>query len=199
LTAEIILPYARVGAFMATLRAQEGTAAQALEFTILTVARTGETIGAQWPEIDLDSELWTISATRMKAGKEHRVPLSAPAVALLKRMRATANGPFVFPDRKASRPLSNMAMLALLRRMGLDDLTAHSFRSTFRNWAAEQTSSPAEAVEMALAHRVWDKVEAAYRHGDLLEKRRRLMTEWARYCGTVQKAGKVVPIRRADA
>jgi integrase len=190
------LPYAQVGAFMASLRAQNGVAAKALEFLILAVPRTSETIGARWAEFDLDNDLWTIPAERMKAGKEHRVPLSAPAVALINRLRNETDGEFVFPGGKPGRPLSDRAMLSLLKRMGRDDLTAHGFRSTFHDWASEQTSYPNEVVEMALAHSVGDKVEAAYRRGDLFEKRQRLMAEWAQFCGTVQKAGKVVPIRR---
>jgi integrase len=191
------LPYAEVGAFMASLRNKEGIVARALEFTILTVARTSETIGAPWPEIDLENDMWTVPADRIKADNEHRVPLSAPAVALLKRLRKETDGEFIFPGGKPGRPLSDRAMLSLLERMGRDDITVHGFRSTFRDWAAEQTSYPNEVAEMALSHVVGDKVEAAYRRGDLFEKRQRLMAEWARYCGTIHKAGKVVPLRRS--
>jgi integrase len=191
------LPYAQVGTFVAKLRTQDVTAARALEFLILTATRTSETIGARWDEIDLDAALWTIPGSRIKAGKEHRVPLSAPAVEVLRQQSQAATSAFVFPGARGERPLSNMAMLALLKRMGRSDLTAHGFRSTFRDWAAEQTNYPREVAEMALAHAVGDKVEAAYRRGDLFEKRQRLMAEWARYCDTIRTAGKIVPIRNA--
>jgi integrase len=180
------LPYAELPTFLARLRAQEGIGARALEFTILTAARTAETIGAQSPEIDLGKKLWTVPAARMKAGKEHRVPLSSRAVALLEAAKAlrTPDGEFVFQGGKRAKPLSNMAMTAVLRRMDHGHVTVHGFRSTFRDWAAEQTNFPGEVVEMALAHAVSDKVEAAYRRGDLFEKRRRLMAEWTKYCGS---------------
>jgi integrase len=180
---------------MMALREQKGVGAHALEFAILTAARTSEVLGARWGEIDLAEKLWTVPAARMKAGKEHRVPLSAQALAVLEEMlplRRVAEGQdepaaFVFPGAKG--PLSNMALLALLKRMGRRDLTAHGFRSTFRDWAAERTSYPREVAEMALAHAVGDKVEAAYRRGDLFEKRRRLMEVWGMYCGTAPKQG----------
>jgi integrase len=182
------LAYGDLPAFTTELREREGMAARALEFAILTAARTGEVIGATWPEIDLGARLWVIPAERMKAGREHRVPLSEPVAALL-----------VSLPRKGSRvfPVSNMAMLMLLRRMGRDGLTAHGFRSTFSDWCAEQTSTPSEVREMALAHVVGDKVEAAYRRGDLFEKRRDLAEAWARFCGGDQ--GDVVPLHRAAA
>jgi integrase len=190
------LPYAEIGAFMGTLREQEGDAARALEFAILTAARTGEVIGARWTEIDLAAKNWTVPGERMKAGKEHRLPLSPRAVAVLEEItaeRIVVNGEdgaaFVFPGAKRGQPLSNMAFLMLLRRMGRDDLTAHGFRSTFRDWAAERTSYPREVADMALAHTVSDKVEAAYRRGDLFEKRRRLMDLWATFCAAVPQRG----------
>jgi integrase len=176
------LPYTELPGFMAELRAQEGVAAHAFEFAILTVARTGEVIGARWSEINLDERLWTIPAERMKSGKEHRVPLCERAVELLKQMQKIREGEFVFPGGKARRPLSNMAFLMLLRRMGRGDLTAHGFRSTFSDWVTEKTNFPSEVREMALAHTVSDKVEAAYRRGDMLQKRRDLAAAWARYC-----------------
>jgi len=176
------LPYHQIGDFMAVLRRQDGTGARALEFAILTAARTGEVIGATWDEVDLDKRLWTIPAERMKAGKEHRVPLSDAAVAVLEAVAMIQDGDFIFPGAKAKRPLSNMAMLMVLRRMKRDDLTAHGFRSSFRDWIAECTSFPHEVAEMALAHAVGDKVEAAYRRGDLFEKRRELMAQWANLC-----------------
>ena len=188
------LSYSEMGAFMAKLSEQNGVAARALEFLILTAARTGEVIGARWDEIDLDGKVWAVPADRMKGRKAHRVPLSAPAAAVLKRMVEIRQDDFVFPGGKAKKPLSNMSMLALLHRMGRDDLTAHGFRSTFRDWAAEHTTCPAELAEMALAHTVGNKVEAAYRRGDMFKKRRELMDDWANYC-MIAQAGKVVDIR----
>jgi integrase len=191
------LQYESIGAFMEALRAQEGTAARALELTILTAARTSEVIGAKPDEIDLKRALWTIPASRMKAGREHRVPLSPRAVEIVK---AQPEGDYLFPGLKDKQPLSNMAMLALLERMERSDLTVHGFRSSFRDWTAEQTNYPREVCEMALAHAVGDKVEAAYRRGDLFEKRRRLMLEWAKYCerrATGGKGAKVIKIVKA--
>src|SRR5271165_22316 len=176
------LPYPEIAAFIAELRRQEGIAPRALEFAILTAARTGEVIGVTWAEIDLPGRLWTVPPERMKAGKEHRVPLSAAALAMLRAMAEAQIGNHVFPGARADRPLSQMAMLMLLRRMGRDDLTVHGFRSAFSDWCAEQTAFPSEVREMALAHTVGDKVEAAYRRGDLFEKRRQLAEAWARYC-----------------
>jgi integrase len=194
------LPYAELPAFMNELRQRDGAAARALEFTILTCARTGETIGARWGEIALDARAWTVPGKRMKAGNEHRVPLSTPAVEIVARMkRLGGDDPppdaFVFPGAKRGRPLSNMAFLMLLRRMDRGDLTAHGFRSTFRDWCAERTSYPGEVAEMALAHTVSDKVEAAYRRGDLFEKRRRLMDEWATFCAMPSHAGVLIALR----
>jgi len=191
------LPYAEIGAFITELRQQEGVAARALEFAILTAARTGEVNGAQWGEINRAERLWTIPAERMKAGREHRVPLSDAALAIIDEMAAVRSGEFVFPGGKARRPLSNMAFLMLLRRMKRDDLTAHGFRSSFADWAAERTAFPAEVREMALAHSVGDKVEAAYRRGDLFQKRRQLADAWAKFCITPSTGGRVVPIRSA--
>jgi integrase len=191
------LPYARLPAFMTELRQQEGVGARALEFAILTAGRTKEVIGAPWSEIDLERRLWTIPAERMKGHREHKVPLSAPALAVLEAMRDVREGDFVFPGGKAERPLSNMAFLMLLRRMGRGDLTAHGFRSTFSDWCAEQTNFPSEVREMALAHTVGDKVEAAYRRGDLFEKRRQLAEAWARYCTAPAMTAEVVAIGAA--
>jgi integrase len=188
------LAYDEMGVFMEALRSQGGMAAKALEFCILTATRTSETINARWDEIDLTAKLWTIPAGRIKAGKEHRIPLSAPALMLLRQLAGTRSGEFVFPGGKAGKPLSNVALLALLKRMGCDDLTVHGFRSAFRDWAAERTHFPREVAEMALAHAIGDKVEAAYRRGDLFEKRRKLMQEWARFCALPHRSGKVVPI-----
>jgi integrase len=192
------LPYREIGAFMATLRAQEGIAARALEFTILTATRTSEVTGARRSELDGEVEIWTVPEGRIKGEKEHRVPLSEPASTVAKRMLTVDGTEFIFPGGKAGKPLSENAMLALLERMGRDNITVHGFRSTFRDWAAEQTNYPREVAEMALAHVVEDKVEGAYRRGDLFEKRRRLMDEWGRFCASPAEMGKVVPIREAS-
>jgi integrase len=185
------LLHTELPSFLASLREQQGTSARALEFTILTVARTNETIGARWPELDLSGKVWTVPAERMKAGREHRVPLSAGAIAILRRMENVREGDLVFPgDRRTA--LSNMAMLMLLRRMGRDDLTVHGFRSTFRTWAAECTGFPREVIEAALAHLVGDATEQAYQRGDLFEKRRRLMAAWADFCVRTPAAAGVV-------
>ena len=178
------LPYAELPGFQVSLREQEGIAARALEFAILTTARTGEVIGAQWSEMDLLDKTWTLPAARMKAGRAHRVPLSVRALAILQEMQPHrhAGDAFVFPGGKNGRPLSNMAFLMLLRRMGRGDVTAHGFRSSFRDWAAERTNFPAEVAEMALAHTVSDKTVAAYNRSDLFERRRRLMAAWTTFC-----------------
>jgi integrase len=186
------LPYSDIAAFMAELRQQEGVAASALEFAILSAARTGEVLGARWPEINLAGRIWTIPAERMKAGKEHRVPLSDAAVVVVEAMTAIRSSEYVFPGASAGRPLSNMVFLMLLRRMGRGDLTAHGFRSTFSDWCAEQTNFPSEVREMALAHAVGDKVEAAYRRGDLFQKRRQLADAWGRFCADGTDASLVV-------
>jgi len=188
------LPYQDIPAFMARLRRQEGIAAYALEFAILTAARTGEVIGAHWDEINRDNRLWIIPAGRTKAGREHRVPLSNAALAVVDKSGAIRSGDYLFPGAASGRPLSNMSMLMLLRRMANPDLTAHGFRSTFRDWAAERTGFPAEVAEMALAHAVGGKVEAAYRRGDLFEKRRQIMEAWARFCGAPETRGSVVAL-----
>jgi integrase len=176
------LPYSEMGAFMMALREREGTAARALEFAILTAARTGEVLGALWDEIDFSAKLWTMPAGRMKGHREHRVPLSDQSLALLKPLYENrGNNTHVFPgDRRAC--LSNMALLMLLRRMGKADLTAHGFRSTFRDWAGDATTFQREIVEAALAHIIGDKAEQAYRRGDALEKRRKLMVAWGEFC-----------------
>lgn len=189
------LPFAEIGDFMPGLRAAPGMGARALEFAILTAARSGEVRGATWDEIDLQAGIWTVPASRMKAGKEHRVPLSGAALELLlalPRVDGAENIVFVGAKR---RPLSDMTLSAVLRRMG-SPVTVHGFRSTFRDWAAECTAYPSEVVEMALAHAIASKVEKAYRRGDLFDKRRRLMADWATYCATPSaKAGTVHPIR----
>lgn len=191
------LPYDDLGEFMVSLRKQDLIAAKGLEFLILTAARTGEVIKARWDEVNFDKSIWTIPAERMKAEKEHRVPLSVPALAVLKDLKETALNEFVLPGMRQGTSLSNMAFLQLLKRMGRSDLTAHGFRSTFRDWAAERTAYPQEVAEMALAHTVADKVEAAYRRGDMFEKRCRIMDDWAGFCATVSSTeGNVVPMRK---
>jgi integrase len=172
------LSYIEIPAFMALLRDRRSTSGRALEFTVLTAVRTGETIGAKWDEIDFEARTWTVPADRMKAEREHRVPLSDRAMAILEGLPRTDK--YVFAGG-SGRPLSDMAMLQLLRGMR-PGFTVHGFRSTFRDWAAEQTNYQNHVVEMALAHTIGDKVEAAYRRGDLFEKRRRMMNEWARFC-----------------
>lgn len=175
------LPYAELGAFMAELRKREGVSARALEFAILTAARSGEVRGAKWDEIDLQSRIWTVPADRMKAGKEHRVPLSEEVIKLLEGQPRIVGNDYVFPAPRGKQ-LSDMALTAVLRRMGRGDLTQHGFRSTFRDWAGETTAYPREVCEHALAHKLADGVEAAYQRGDLLAKRAHLMAEWAHFC-----------------
>lgn len=188
------LPYAELPLFVSTLDKREGVAALALRFAILTAARSGEVRGARWEEFDLDAGLWTVPAERMKAKREHRVPLSSPTLALLRNVEVLGQG-WVFPS-PTGRQLSGMALTKLLRRMGTD-VTAHGFRSTFRTWAAEQTGVQREVAEAALAHVIESKTEAAYQRGDLLEKRRRLMDAWAAYCiGGVAAEDAVTPIRK---
>jgi integrase len=179
------MPYSQLPEFMAALRDQGRIGARALEFLILTAARTGEVIGARWCEIDLKNKLWTVPAQRMKAGKDHRVPLCTRAVAVLQAIKLqTADADtFVFTGSKLQKPQSNMVFLMLLRRMKLGHLTAHGFRATFKTWATERTNFPREVIEAALAHVAGNKVEAAYQRGDVFDKRRRLMTAWSDYCG----------------
>jgi integrase len=193
------LPWANVASFMATLEAQDGVGAMAFRFAVLTAGRTAEVLGARWSEIDLPGAVWTIPAARMKAGQEHRVPLSEAALGVLQQAatlrRPDVDGP-IFPGGKVKAGLSGTGMLDVLRRMGRDDITVHGFRSTFRDWCAEKTTYQREVVEAALAHTIGSKVEAAYRRGDLFEKRRRLMDDWADWCGRrPQDDGKVVQLR----
>ena len=180
------LPYASVPTFAARLRAEEGVAARALEFLLLTVARSGEALGAKWSEMDFDARTWTIPVERLKTGKKtkrpHRVPLTARALAILEEMRAIASNSFVFPGRFAARPLTGKALLLLLtQRLGYDGLTVHGLRSSFRDYVGEETEFSGELAEFALAHIVRG-VEGKYRRGDALEKRRKLMDAWAAYC-----------------
>jgi integrase len=193
------LPYAQAPAFMAELRARDGIVARALEFTILTAARSKEVVGATWSEIDL-MKLWTVPAARMKIGKAHTVPLSDRAVEILKALPRVHGCDYLFPGAKAGQSINRFAMLELLRQMR-PDVTVHGFRSTFRDWCGDRTNFPRDVVEAALAHRIADQVEAAYRRGTALEKRRRLMADWARFLAkpaAARKAGgdNVVAIRR---
>jgi integrase len=183
-------------AFMAELRAHDSVSARSLEFTILTAARTAEVIEARWDEIDFDAKVWNVPGVRTKSGRGHRVPLSGRVLAILSELpRLDGEAGYIFPGAREGKPLSNMAMLELLRGMR-PGVTVHGMRSTFKDWCAEQTNYPNEVSEAALGHVVGDKVEAAYRRGDALAKRRRLMQHWADYCRTqVGKGGEVVPLR----
>ena len=186
------LPYAELPAFMRDLRERFGVAALALEFAILTATRTSETLNAAWSEFD--NAIWTIPPERMKADREHSVPLCDRGLAIVQQMQTVRSGEFVFPGAKRGRPLSNMAMLTTLRRMDRGDLTAHGFRATFKTWATEKTSYQREVIEVALAHTIGGKVEKAYQRGDLLEKRRQLMDAWAAFCDS-RAIGNVVALR----
>ena len=195
------LDWREIGGFMARLRKQPGMGAFALQFAILTAARSGEVRGALWSEVDLEAAIWTVPEHRMKAEREHRVPLSEPALAILRELAQRTNASpdaLVFPGAKPGKPLSDMSLTAVLRRMKLGHLTAHGFRSSFRDWAGEATNTPHEVCEAALAHTVGDKTVAAYARSDLFEKRRKLMTDWAEYCSRPAPEGSnVVPIRAA--
>jgi integrase len=195
------LPWREMGNFMLVLQEQQGVGARALRLAILTAARSGEVRGARWSEINRSAATWTVPAERMKGAREHRIPLSEPALDVLREMAEARHSrdseALVFPGRDARRPLSDMSLTAVLRRIGRGEITAHGFRSSFRDWAAETTAYPTELVEMALSHAVSNKVEAAYRRGDLFEKRRRLMDDWAAYCSTPSAplSGDIVALR----
>jgi integrase len=176
------MPYDDVAAFIAKLRKREATAAMALELCILTAARSGEILGMTWSEVDLIRNIWTVPAERMKAGREHRVPLSPRAVTILRQLEKLQAGDLVFPGQARGKSLSNMAMEMVLRRMEIDDATVHGFRSSFRDWAGNVSNFPREVTETALAHVIGDKAEQAYRRSDALDKRRKLMDAWAAYC-----------------
>lgn len=188
------LPHAGIAEFMTDLAARSGIAARALGFTILTAARSGETRGMRWGEVDLENAMWTIPAQRMKASKEHRVPLSKAALALLGPR--CADGKLVFEsEAKPGKPISDMSMTAVLRRMNYDGITVHGFRSTFRDWAGETTGFPREVIEAALAHGIKDKAEAAYARSDLFDKRRLLMQAWANAAKDRAEIGNVVSLK----
>jgi integrase len=197
------LPYADVAEFMAKLRQRQGLAARVLELQILTATRPGEASGARWDEIDLDAALWIIPEDRMKAGKEHRVPLSDAAVTLLRSMIPKAKGKLVTPHGpivpgNKGKTITTAAGMALLKDMQ-PGITAHGFRSTFRDWAGETTKFPREVIEAAMAHQLKDAAEAAYARGTLLERRRHLMDAWAGYCATIRKTDNVTPIKKRKA
>lgn len=187
------MPYEGVADFIAELQQREATAALALEFCILTAARSGEVLGLRRTEIDFDKKIWTVPANRMKAGREHRVPLCARAVSILKELSEITPGDFIFAGHVRNKPLSNMAMDMMLRRMKRKDVTVHGFRSSFRDWAGNVSNFPREIIETALAHVIGDKAEQAYRRSDALEKRRKLMDAWATYCEP-RKRSNVLPL-----
>jgi integrase len=189
------LPFTDVGQFMQQLRKDTGVASRALELLILTAARTNEVILAKWSEIDLNAKVWVVPAEHMKAKRKHRVPLSTASIGALEAVKGL-DKTYVFPGHRRNSHLSNAAMLQVLKRLDRAGITVHGFRSTFRDWCAESTNYPADVAEMALAHALRDKTEAAYRRGDLFEKRARLMTDWARYCSKPAKPAAVVPIRQ---
>jgi integrase len=188
------MPFAEVPAFVARLRKSEAMAARALELLILTAARSGEILGARWEEFDLTEGIWTVPANRMKAGKEHRVPLSGTALKVVQALNETRTSDLVFQGQKKDRPLSGMAMEMLLRRMKVD-VTVHGFRSAFRDWVGDATTFPRELAEVALAHQVGSEVERAYRRADALERRRKMMEAWSQYLSAT-KPSNVLPISR---
>jgi integrase len=194
------LPYAEIASFMAELRERDGISPRAIEFLILTAARTNEVLGATVDEFDLEAGVWTVPAARMKSDRAHRVPLSAPAIAIVKQMMAVREGEYLFPGGRHGRPLSATALLEMLqRRIGRTDLTVHGFRATFKTWATERSNFQREVVEAALAHAAGDALEAAYMRGDIFEKRRRLMSGWAAFCMRPPIAASVVPLRSPEA
>ena len=190
------MAYGEVAAFMSRLRADSAIAASALQLCILTAARSGEVYGARWAEMDLTDKVWTIPAERMKAGRAHRIPLSSQAVALLSELKEGATSDFVFESPRGGRPLSHVAMAKVIDRLGVNNATVHGFRSSFRDWAGNETSFPREIAEAALAHVVGDQAEQAYRRSDALERRRKLMQAWANYCGP-ESAANVVRLKKS--
>ena len=188
------MPYQQIGSFMAALRASPGIVARALEFTVLTACRTAEVRGALWDEIEGD--IWTIASKRMKAGKEHKVPLSDRAVAILREL--PRDGVLVFPSVHEGKGLGNHAPLRVLERLKYDSVTTHGFRATFRTWAAERTGFEREVAEMALAHAIPSAVERSYKRTTLFDRRRRLMQMWSDFCAGRDVDGEVVPIRRDE-
>jgi integrase len=187
------LPFEELPAFITELRARDSISARALELTILTASRTAEILGARWEEIDLNAKVWRIPAARMKAGREHTIPLSSQSLALLQTLKRDSSG-LLFPGTIAGQPINHDAMRWLLKEMDGGKLTVHGFRSTFRDWAGDRTNYPRDVIEHALAHRLPDRVEAAYRRTTALEKRRKLMEAWAQYCALPKAGGKVVAL-----
>jgi integrase len=189
----LAMPYEDVAGFINNLREREGIAPLALEFLILTAARSGEVLGLRWPEIDFSLAVWTVPAARMKAGREHRVPLSGRAVAILRGLASSNKGEFAFPGQRPNKPLSSKSMELMLRRMNVTNATVHGFRSSFRDWAGNVTTFPREVIETALAHVIGDRAEQAYRRSDALEKRRKLMDAWSAYCEAIPDSTVVQP------
>jgi integrase len=191
------MDYRDLPAFMAQLRADDNVAARALEFLILTAARTGEVLGAQWSEIDFDSGTWIVPAQRMKGGREHRLPLTKPVLDLLRKLPRESGNSFVFIGRHAGVGLSRMALPRIMDRLGQSGVTTvHGFRSSFSNWCHEQTAHSAHTIEISLAHNVGTEVERAYRRTDMIAKRRQLMEQWAKFCLSPMVRADVVPLRR---
>ena len=191
------MAYQNVPEFIGRLRERDAMAALALEFCVLTATRSGEVLGARWSEIDFEAKVWTIPANRMKAAREHRIPLSDRALTIIKMLAEGKTSDFVFPGQRNEKPLSVMAMEMVLRRMKFDGVTVHGFRSAFRDWAGNETHFPREIAEAALAHTIGDKAEQAYRRGDALEKRRALMEAWAGFCEP-KAASNVISLTRAS-
>jgi integrase len=192
------LPYAKMGAFMAELRDQNGIGARALEFTILTCARTGETRGATWDEVNMQERVWSIPAHRMKNKQPHRIPLSKAAMSVLEEMIKLGTKGYIFPGDKPDQPMSTNTMLAVLDRMGQDDITVHGFRSAFSDWAEDTTAYPPAVIDRALSHNKKQQTERAYFRTDLFERRAPLMQDWANYCAVIKVPAEIVPIRRAE-
>jgi integrase len=188
------VPYAEVATFMRALRRHEDVAVRAVEFLVLTAARLGEVLEATWAEVDLTGKVWIVPAARMKAGKEHRVPLANRALAIIEQMQSVQCSNYIFPGAREGRPWSSGTLLGRVKQIGGVAATLHGFRSSFRDWAAERTNFPREVAELALAHAIPGAVEAAYRRGDLFEKRRKLMDAWAEFCAKPSASGSVVPI-----
>jgi integrase len=188
------MPYLDLPGFIAELRGRDAVAGMALEFTILNASRSGEVLGAKWSEVDRKAKVWTVPAERMKSGRAHRVPLTVRALEILEQAETIRTGDYVFPGQRRDRPLSAMAMEMMLRRMNVENATVHGFRSSFRDWAGECTAFPREVAEGALAHAIGDETERAYRRGDALEKRRKLMEAWAAFLAVPNVAGTVVPM-----
>ncbi|MER9217824.1 tyrosine-type recombinase/integrase [Mesorhizobium sp. M0644] len=193
------MAYADVPAFMAKVKDVDGLSARALELCILTATRSGEVLNARWPEIDFNAATWTVPKERMKAGRPHTVPLSDRALAILKDLYEKRLSDCVFPGKAPRKPISNMAMAMAMRRLEAGDYTVHGFRSSFRDWAGDATSFPRDVAEMALAHKVGDETEQAYRRGSALAKRRKLMAAWADFCLTVKAGDNVLAMKRRKA